>query len=349
VRVGSTDIDIPPGDRRYRTTDEYELPADVELLSIYPHAHLLAREVRVTAELPDGVVRDLLRIDRWDFAWQDEYRYVHPPRLPKGTRVRATFVYDNSAGNPANPFIPPRRIVYGPQTSDEMGDAWLQVLVLDVADRRPLLASLSAREIDANIRAYQRLVRARPTEAEHRIKLGSLYASRGDPEAALEHFREALRIDPRAGIARFNLAVSLQGLGRRDEAERLLRELVGQEPAQAEAWHALGHLAEARGARDEAQRCFERALGAWPAYADAHNSLANLLARMGAADRAEQHYRQALEAVPDHLAALNNLAVLLARRGAVDEAIQLLERAVEADPSHEASRQNLAVAREMKR
>lgn len=48
--------------------DRYRLPADVDLLSVYPHAHFLARQVDAVAILPDGVRRPLIRIADWDFA-----------------------------------------------------------------------------------------------------------------------------------------------------------------------------------------------------------------------------------------------------------------------------------------
>lgn len=62
----------------------------------------------------------LVRIDDWDFRWQDSYVYREPVRLPKGTRIEALFRFDNSAENPLNPSSPPRRVLEGWQTTDEM-------------------------------------------------------------------------------------------------------------------------------------------------------------------------------------------------------------------------------------
>ena len=41
VKLGSKAIDIAAGDPAYAITDTYVLPVDVELLSVYPHAHFL--------------------------------------------------------------------------------------------------------------------------------------------------------------------------------------------------------------------------------------------------------------------------------------------------------------------
>src|SRR6185295_10088307 len=49
-------------------------------------------------------------------------------RLPKGTRLDATITYDNSAENPRNPTNPPKRVKWGPMTTDEMAAMTLTVI-----------------------------------------------------------------------------------------------------------------------------------------------------------------------------------------------------------------------------
>jgi hypothetical protein len=132
-------MDIPPGDAAYIVTDSFEVPVDVEALSIYPHAHYTGKTMDAWAVRPDGVEVPLLRIPAWDFDWQDEYWFAQPIALPAGTRLHLKYVYDNSAANPRNPFSPPRRGRWGPRSSDVMGDLWLQVVARDPGDhaRRP--------------------------------------------------------------------------------------------------------------------------------------------------------------------------------------------------------------------
>lgn len=57
VKLESKTIDIPPGQSDYEIVDSYVLPADVDLLSVYPHAHYLARDMKGTATLPDGTTK----------------------------------------------------------------------------------------------------------------------------------------------------------------------------------------------------------------------------------------------------------------------------------------------------
>jgi hypothetical protein len=41
-------------------------------------------------------------------------------KIPAGSTVRATAVYDNSSDNPNNPNKPPKEVRWGEQTTDEM-------------------------------------------------------------------------------------------------------------------------------------------------------------------------------------------------------------------------------------
>src|SRR5712692_5709251 len=138
VRLGRQSIDIPAGKRDYTVADSYVLPVEVEVLSVQPHAHNLAREMKGFARLPDGTTRSLIYIREWDFRWQDVYRYSRPLVLPRGTAVMMHYTYDNSADNVRNPNRPPRRVTFGQTTASEMGDLWLQVATRTSSDRAAL-------------------------------------------------------------------------------------------------------------------------------------------------------------------------------------------------------------------
>src|SRR5439155_12408813 len=127
LRLSRQDIDIAAGERSFRVRDAYVLPVDVEVHAVQPHAHYLAREIKAFAEMPNGSIRWLVHITDWDFNWQDIYRYVSPFWLPGGARIVMEYTYDNSAANVRNPHHPPRRVLWGQQTTDEMGDLWIQV------------------------------------------------------------------------------------------------------------------------------------------------------------------------------------------------------------------------------
>ena len=76
--------------------------------------------MKVTAELPNGQMITIINISRWDFRWQPSYRFLTPLELPRGTRIDVVASYDNTSSNIDNPHKPPRDIVWGEGTDEEM-------------------------------------------------------------------------------------------------------------------------------------------------------------------------------------------------------------------------------------
>ncbi|MGH9660572.1 MAG: hypothetical protein ACRD96_18630, partial [Bryobacteraceae bacterium] len=128
IPLVSRRIDIPAGVANYRVRDYFTIPVDVDAVGIIPHAHYICRRMTGRAVLPGGRKVTLLSIRDWDFNWQEQYRYAEPVRLPSGTRVEMEFIYDNSERNPRNPSRPPKRVVWGPDSTDEMAGLHIQVI-----------------------------------------------------------------------------------------------------------------------------------------------------------------------------------------------------------------------------
>jgi hypothetical protein len=95
----------------------------------------------MTATLPGGKDLVLMDIQDWDLDWQDRYHFKQPIDLPAGTVLVSRLVYDNSAGNPENPFNPPRRVQWGRESTDEMGSITLTVVPRDKDDDSALAAA----------------------------------------------------------------------------------------------------------------------------------------------------------------------------------------------------------------
>ncbi len=143
--LGSRRIDIAPGDKDYVVKDSAVLPAAVSLVGLTPHAHLLAKEMKADAYLPDGTVQHLIWIKDWDFNWQEQYRYATPIHLPADTRVEMVYRYDNSTDNPRNPNSPPKHVGFGEQTEDEMALLFMNIIPDRLLDIPMLLKAALAR------------------------------------------------------------------------------------------------------------------------------------------------------------------------------------------------------------
>lgn len=117
--VINPNISIPPGAENHPEIGLLKVSMDMRLMAFLPHMHLRGKAFRYEAMLPDGKTQLLLDIPRYDTNWQLAYRLAEPIDLPRGTVIRATGWFDNSADNPANPD-PTRTVPWGLQAEDEM-------------------------------------------------------------------------------------------------------------------------------------------------------------------------------------------------------------------------------------
>ncbi|MBL9165114.1 MAG: cytochrome c [Planctomycetaceae bacterium] len=171
-------VEIPAGEKRYTKTDSFTLPVAVDAFGVNSHAHYLGKEMELTATLPNGEAIDLLRINDFDFNWQEQYQYEEFVRLPAGTRLDARVTWDNSADNPRNPSNPPVAVKWGRESTDEMGSVSLRMMPVDEADLELLQQSYR----DYVRAAARERMSQRPAWRE-RLKRWSA-ASAGNDEAA---------------------------------------------------------------------------------------------------------------------------------------------------------------------
>jgi peroxiredoxin/mono/diheme cytochrome c family protein len=110
---------IPAGANNYEAKSATTFGEDAQLLSLMPHMHLRGKDFTYRVVYPDGKSDILLRVPRYDFSWQSNYRLAKPLSLPAGTRIECTAHFDNSADNPNNPD-PSKLVRWGEQTWEEM-------------------------------------------------------------------------------------------------------------------------------------------------------------------------------------------------------------------------------------
>lgn len=341
VKLTSTDIDIPPGATDYGVEDAYTLPVDVDVVSVYPHAHYLAREIRATATLPDGTSKPLLLIRNWNFHWQEFYRYAEPVALPRGTRVAMRITYDNSAGHQHHAGHTPARVLYGPRSSDEMADVWLQVIPRRSGDLRQLATDFVERQRAARVGSAERAVHESPGDATALNVLGTRYYAAGRLPEAIQAFSKALAVAPMSAEASHNLGTALLAQGKPREALPHLRAAATARPDDARVFFTLGNALRDSGRSADARRAFERSLALDPRSADAHNNLAVLDGAAGDFQSALAHLEQALALRETYPEAHHNMALALAATGRRADAVDHARRAIALRPDYREARQTL--------
>jgi Flp pilus assembly protein TadD/mono/diheme cytochrome c family protein len=332
-------IDIPAGTRDYVVSDDLNVPLDLHVLAVYPHAHYLATLVEGYATLPDGTRRWLIRIPAWDLSWQGVYHLRQPLFLPRGSVISMRFHYDNSAGNIRNPHQPPVRVRGGSQADDEMGNLWLQVLPDAPGDQRLILQEAVTR----------RLLEKYPGDFTANFNMGDLLLNRNDATGAVPYFEAACRAEPRSALAATELGTALASASRFPEAIEKFHRALELDAAFVDASYNLASAEAASGQMESAAADFKKVLAARPDDGKARDRLGEVLFAWGdqLADSqqfedAAARYREALQFRPGDAALHTNLGMVLARVARYSEARAEFEAALKINPELQPARNALA-------
>src|SRR4029077_15271456 len=142
--------------------------------------------------------------------------------------------------------------------------------------------------------------------------------------------------------AHFNFATALTAAGRLDAAIVHYRQALRLNPDYALAHNNLGNVLLGRGNPDDAPEQFREALRLDPSNAEAHYNVGSMLRARGDFVSALVQFRQALQLKPDWLPAVASLAWLLATAPdaaprPANQAIQFAERAADLTGRQDAS------------
>jgi tetratricopeptide (TPR) repeat protein len=121
-----------------------------------------------------------------------------------------------------------------------------------------------------------------------------LMARKGGLAAAVNLYRQALKIDPRQRSTHFNLANALALQQDFTQATRHYQEALRIDPNFAEAHESFGRLLAAQGEDNRSIDEFRQALRLRPAFPEAHQSLSRIYKRQGKIKEAIEHAEAAM-------------------------------------------------------
>ncbi len=146
VAGGSRNIDIPP-ESTFVSQNFIPMRQAGRIENFQPHMHLRGKAMSMEAILPTGQTMMLSHVNNFNFNWHNNYVYADDaaPLLPKGTILKITSWYDNTAANPHNPD-PQQWVGFGDRTVDEMGHAWVNITYMNDEDYQAEVAKKKAAE-----------------------------------------------------------------------------------------------------------------------------------------------------------------------------------------------------------
>jgi tetratricopeptide (TPR) repeat protein len=161
------------------------------------------------------------------------------------------------------------------------------------------------------------------------------YLLAGNPQAAVESYRKALKLNPGDSKLHYNLSLALDKLGDKPAEQEELKSAIRLDPNLSVAHNQLGLLAMEDGRFPEAEKYFKNAIQIDPKYAEAENNLGVLYSQQGKDSEAAALFQQAVQNDPSYAKAYVNLGLIMAKQGAFPQAAEQFQRALKVDPQNE--------------
>jgi Flp pilus assembly protein TadD len=194
--------------------------------------------------------------------------------------------------------------------------------------------AVDAGEGDLQLRGLRKRLAANASDLDARILLARLYARRGLPDLALEHYRLAAAQFPDSAVVALSLAKTLREMGEAEGALGIVRDYLAKYPSASADWELLsleGILEDERGSFTQAEAEHRAALALDPGRSALHNNLGYNLLLQGQSSAAAVEFRRAIEINPRSQIAHNNLGTALALESHSLEALSEWRRS--ADPA----------------
>ena len=141
----------------------------------------------------------------------------------------------------------------------------------------------------------ERALKEQPLLLSAHTTLIGLYWELGRPDKSEEHYRAALKIDPRNPTVHYNWALVQLLKGDFAEAEREFRKALRFKPDYDDALVQYGVLLERRGEVQKAVQQYQAALKVNPDHRRAHYHLGLILFRLGERQAALEHFQQTIK------------------------------------------------------
>lgn len=162
-------------------------------------------------------------------------------------------------------------------------------------------------QFDAAIESYKQALKINPNDAKTHFNLGIAFGEKDDFAAAINSYKQALKIDPGYAVAYNNMGNALKDKGDLPQAIDSYKQALRIHPDSAELYNNLGNAQKDNGDLEQAIRSYEQALQINPRYAEAYNNMGTALKDKGNLFQARNSYQKALEIAPDYAEAAWNM------------------------------------------
>jgi tetratricopeptide (TPR) repeat protein/tRNA A-37 threonylcarbamoyl transferase component Bud32 len=188
-------------------------------------------------------------------------------------------------------------------------------------------ATVVENNLEVAAQVYRSAVDAYPDGADNYARLAAVYSRLGRHEAAVEQYKEAIRVETTMSIALDGLASEyLEHLGRVDYAIQWLRRQMTYNPQDVQPYYNLAYACVGADSLDEAALALEQALAIDPEYAAGLELLGHVYRMQGRYPDAVAVFDRQFRADKENVAAQYNMGVVYQKMGKTTHARDSYDR-----------------------
>ncbi|MGB8226155.1 MAG: tetratricopeptide repeat protein [Sedimentisphaerales bacterium] len=181
---------------------------------------------------------------------------------------------------------------------------------------------------------YKEALRIEPGDLQAMNNLGVLLLSQKKTDEALKIFEKAVQLNSRYIDSINNLGLALREKGRVKEAMEKWQQVLDLEPMQPEAHYNIGVTMLRNGGYSQAVEHLRKALEKKRNWVEVYNYLGTAYMAIGQFKAAMDSYNEAIKLKPNDINIESNIALTLAKLGKTEEANQIWQRILARDPEN---------------
>jgi tetratricopeptide (TPR) repeat protein len=190
------------------------------------------------------------------------------------------------------------------------------------------------RDYDGALAAFRKAADLDPANYSYIAFRGYVLLRRDGPAAAIDSYKEAVRVGPNNEQNWIALANAQRDSGRLSDALATYREAIERYPDNIHFHNNLGALLRDAGQLDEAMRCFQHAHRLNPRAGIPIRNIGSIHLRRNERDQGIAKFREALSVEPHYHQARLDLAYQLRLQGKLDEATTETETVLRSSPGN---------------
>ena len=189
-----------------------------------------------------------------------------------------------------------------------------------------------------------------PSFSDAHNNLGRALELKGDIGAAIIHYKNAIKINPKENTGYYNIGEILSSISRFEEAKIYYKAAITHyktaiksSPNDANVYVNLGYFFEKTGNIDAAITHYKTAIKTNPNRVKAYINLGRMLSGVSRFEEAKTYYEEAIRVKPNSRIAHYNLANALSRQGDMEKAITHYKTAIKINPDYPQALSNLGI------